>query len=821
MYFRFDRKFNVLKIDDGFARLLRVGASGDLAFEFNYKISQLEAVKRNSLKVNVTVLSKIVPRKPFIPISNGGFNATSTLVRSILTQVIDAKTIVKEQQTHTVAFRSSDISAKINNEILGQLQASPSAQNIQALYSTVLNPVTVGELKNSNQVQPILQYIAHSNLPVSNLETSTSASIDLDSRSVMYEMILRQGLDPSHITNMSHRSVAAIDSLGGLLRPSKVSEQNTDPAVQLLNWYILGEQADPFRTITTQIQDEAVVQVAQSVPQDELEISVPMIIPRFARFQEGATNSQFLVKFDLIDSQTQATIDTIVKPLDVSRHLQLFYTPRKAPLVKTAPSEVSSRVNLEIKQRDQHATRVQVFKKILTRSSTEVEDYVLVGTFPLLSRQASLLVPVEKPVNSAAIYRIVPIGQTGNQGFDYTNVVVRPARYSPLKAVAINAKSTESGIEVEVRQFPPSAVSIEILVRNLTTHETSYRSVGVVNLIDDATRVANYLSVLDTSVAVGRIYEYTARIIYESGTSELSGSAIVDFIKLVPGKVDLRISDLEVTSDNEPNVTFTMNSIVLDENLDVILSLLKRQDIKEYFNNDIAREREFLKSLIAHNVQRVDLTSGIREDFGVVVDEFFDDRALQKNNAVSPLKYGKKYRYEIATLLRAPETMFEMFVKDRVDELTGKSYSFKPSKFLHPLVLTRGIIVTAQGLRTRYSQAAMSHGLVGTLETVEVSLDEQPARIVSPSTARFDKSLNVLTWKVEGSIDQIDHFIITKDVHGVRTLIGKAHSEFEFGNCQYLHAVGPRDRGELKYIITPVFNDYRTGISSITNSVII
>jgi hypothetical protein len=175
----------------------------------------------------------------------------------------------------------------------------------------------------------------------------------------------------------------------------------------------------------------------------------------------------------------------------------------------------------------------------------------------------------------------------------------------------------------------------------------------------------------------------------------------------------------------------------------------------------------------------------------------------------------------VTTLLRQPETMFQEFVKTSVDQVTKKSYNFSPAKFLHPLALTKGIIVTSAGLKTRFAKEPMAHGIVGTLQTVEVSFDNQPARVIDASTARFNKYLNVLTWKLEGSISQVDHFLIVKDVHGVRTVIGKAHSDFKFGNCQYLHPLTSRDKGEIKYIITPVFNDYTLGVPVSTNAVIV
>jgi hypothetical protein len=165
--------------------------------------------------------------------------------------------------------------------------------------------------------------------------------------------------------------------------------------------------------------------------------------------------------------------------------------------------------------------------------------------------------------------------------------------------------------------------------------------------------------------------------------------------------------------------------------------------------------------------------------------------------------------------------MFELLSKQKVDVVTKKAYTFNPAKFNHPLALSRGIIVTSAGLRTRYTKDAMSHGAIGAIESIEISFDDEPAQIIDPSAARFDKFLNVITWKVQGAIDQVDHFLIMKDVHGVRTMIGKTHSEFPYGNCQYLHPVSRRDEGSFSYVIVPIFNNYKTGTQVRTNAVIV
>jgi hypothetical protein len=95
------------------------------------------------------------------------------------------------------------------------------------------------------------------------------------------------------------------------------------------------------------------------------------------------------------------------------------------------------------------------------------------------------------------------------------------------------------------------------------------------------------------------------------------------------------------------------------------------------------------------------------------------------------------------------------------------------------------------------------------------------ANIVDFNVKQFSKNVNLLSWRVQGSIEKVDHFIIMKEVNGVRTVVGKAHSEFAYGNCQYYHNLTRRDIGELKYVIVAVFNDYNTGKLVKSNTIVI
>ncbi len=820
MFFRFNRRYNILNVADDFAHLRKIHPNGDLEFEFFYSVRPHDVVAHEALTVNVSVLSRTIKVKPILENTQLGYVNTRALVDNVLQQMPNAKSAIKQQQDYTVASRNSDISSKINNEIIPQLRAKVPARNIQQLVRPTLTLMPSSDVKESADVKPLLTQIAHAF--TTDITTVNSASLNENPTKLMHDLIVRQGIDPTHIFDLTDRSIASVDALGGILRPAGALEIENSPSTRLLNYHIFPPETHNRPTYTSQVSDDTVVQVLTHEPQTTVEIALTLIIPRSGLTQDGNGNFHFFIKFDLINGKSNVAVDSVSKSLDVARHMQLYYTPRRPPVVKLSKSEVSTRANLEIKQLDPGATAVQVFRKQFFRAVTDVDSYSLIGTYDVKQNEQSLLIQVDSPQNSPILYRVVPMGDQGTQGYEFTNVVIKPPRYRPIKSLALSVLPVDIGIKIEARQIPQQVVAIEFKTRNLTTFESSYRNVGnSVSLIDDTVRTSDYLSIVDKNVSPNNVYEYVARLIYESGTSELTGTATIEFLQPSPGKVDTKIDDVNIDQTTDLNVTFSISTTIIDNNIDVVKRLLQQQDIYEQFKGDVDKEREFLKNLIAHNVQRVDLTTGTREDFGIVTATQFSDVDLRKNQAIQPLKLGHRYRYEVSALLREPETMFDSLVKERVDQVTKKTYTFSPAKFLHPIALTQGTLVSTTGLKTRYAKEPMAHGAIGFMQSIDVSFDDEPARVVDASASRFDKFLNIITWKVQGSLSAVDHFVIMKDVHGVRTLVGKAHSEFTYGNCQYLHPVSRRDEGSFSYVIVPVFNTYETGTQVTTNAVIV
>jgi hypothetical protein len=844
MYFRFQNQAQVLTVEDDFARLVAVLDNGDLQFEFTYSISQSDVIKYNAQKVTIDVESRNIAKKQLLGASQRGAVDTAALVQNIRTAITDAKSTLQQQTKYQIASRDSDITAYINADVIPQLRARAPTSQIPSFNRPRLTSVSAASVKRNNDSQPVLHRVANSAV-VPDLQTTLTASMSVIPQELMHDMITRQGLDPSYALQLTPRAISEDSSRGGLSNPQQAIELVTDPASQLLNFYLFPPTANVPPTTTDDVVDTDMVQVMQTVSSDELDIPCQITLPNSQLFAASTPITQVFVTFNLIDPKTNLAIDSITKTIDLTKYIHVYYTPRVPPVMKASSSPTSMTVSLEIKQIDPGATGIQLYKKSFWTSSTETDDYSLIGSYNVTARDQSLLVYVDQPTKSPVMYRAIAMGQQSIQGFEFTNVIARAARYTPVLAVALTAQQLDTGIQLEVRHLPTNAVAVMFLRWNMTTFDDQFTIAPVISVfdsvpiqsmneptdapnatdvsfIDDAARQSDILTTVDTDVADGNIYRYVARVIYRDGATNDYGDATLAFVQPAPGQVDTSIVDVVVThAAAVPNVTFNITTSTIDTDIDAVKQMLDNQGMTQFFQGDLQAQRDQLMNLIAHSVDRVDLSTGIRESFGILTVSQFDDVSLGKGLSVSPLQYGHRYRYEIYPLLRAAETMFDQLVKSAIDSTTQKSYSFSPAKFLHPYTLSRGVIVTSDGVRQRTAKDPMSFGVVGSITTTEVSFDDDTATITNLTAANFDRVTNVITWQILGNLSQVDHFIVMKQVHGIRTVIGKVHSEFANGACQYVHSLSTHDVGSLNYVVIPVYSDYRVGSESSSNSLIV
>lgn len=812
MYVKVDRTRKYISVDDSYATLLSV-TDDELKFDVRYNADFPAMVRLGSTEVRVSVHSRSTT-----PVFS---DKTTTALGSIddleEARGTSLRKSLAADQTHGYRLTSTrtDVMSKVNNEVIPQLLQSTKPSDIAQLRKSKLKSASASNFKKRAEPVPVIERQM-------TLQPEISGSIRyLNDSKLMLDMMLKSNRDPSTVVSLSTNAASAFELSSGLVG------KRANPVVQFSSdSKLLGRRSLPdgisFPRTSNDLSDSSELSEYTTSVTDEAEVNCTLSIPKRSLRLESSVHSELEVHFDLIQKKTGLQLQRIVKSLDVAEHLRHWYVPKIPPTVSVGRSEQRNRANLQIKQLDPMASAVKVYRKVIGKTVQTLEQYEFMGTFNVKSDQQTLLVPVDIPRESTYVYRVIPTTPDGAHGHVYTNALINPAKPKLISRLSLTCQSTEVGVKLEARSIPSHVAAIRFLVRDLTIRESSFRNVGNDTLLlDDQVRSVGLASVVDTEVTGGHVYEYAAVMIFDGGETKQSETALVEFLSPEKGKVETTIRDFVLTNGAERDVSFTVRTTVSESELDGVKKMLTEQGLADLFSSEIESERDLLQSLVAHNIHRVNLSTGEREDFGVLTSGRFSDSELRANSSVKPLAAGHSYRYDVIPLLRAPETMFDKLSKQSIDHVTKKPYSFKPSKFLHPVTLKSGTLVSPAGLRSIHAKDAMMHGAIGNVKTVEASFAGSRSTLLNASVQTFDRRTNVLTCTIDHAGDEIDHVIVMKEVHGRRTLLAALATFIEASTVTWYHELSSSDVGSMRYIMMPVYGDYSVGAEISSNFIVV
>jgi len=216
-------------------------------------------------------------------------------------------------------------------------------------------------------------------------------------------------------------------------------------------------------------------------------------------------------------------------------------------------------------------------------------------------------------------------------------------------------------------------------------------------------------------------------------------------------------------------------------------------------------------------------------------------------NSVKPVKFGNVYRYDVIPLLREPSTVLKNFVKTvptsqfkrtikttqvitengvptrRIveEEQTFNNYSFKPSKWYHPLTLNQGILVSEGSLKRNYSKNDFQFGNIGSVTSTTVTVGVTKPSVVNIQTGRIKKNTIALRWSINGNQASVDHFLIVLNYLSGRAILGKCSNISVDNKYLFLQEFDENIIGTVSFSVIPVYYDYTYGNDFISPEIIV
>ena len=486
--------------------------------------------------------------------------------------------------------------------------------------------------------------------------------------------------------------------------------------------------------------------------------------------------------------------------------------------------------SLELTQNDEHATKIYLYRRVLPLDEAITNSkYTLVKTINLNKHNKPAIIKDNFCSINPIIYRAICANENGVLCGDFASLVVNQERkkisqkQSLLRRpnfVCLTHKIVNNKIELTTSNVPVDCDAIQLFRRQLSLNEKTFQPISKVIFLKNG--YEDNLTIYDQNIKSGRIYEYVAKLFYEDGHIVVANNnLIVEFEKLENNIINLRIGPPSVRNNNSSlDVNFNINKEVILTKMDLIKELLIQQGTYEQYKDDIKNNKSSLQNLFFTKIVRTNLVTGEEEDFGIVYKNLFSDVEFAKIKNVKPLQYGVQYRYTIYAYMRDPNTLITTIEETKTNKnLT--TFTYKPSKFKHPLTLKLGSIVSDESVKRNHSKSQFSLGNLVDIQYVEIDLRNYIPNISRVVCYKLNSNSNIIKWSINGNSDLIDHFIITLDMLGNKTIVGKCHNITSTSDFQFVDILNNNEAGSMRYGITPVFYDYSNGAQNYSNEIVI
>jgi hypothetical protein len=555
------------------------------------------------------------------------------------------------------------------------------------------------------------------------------------------------------------------------------------------------------------------------------------------------------IKLTVLNSSSEV-LSTVVRAFSIDSALDTYYTPAKSPSI--AVSMLTPGINtIQVIQNDKVATRIELHrKKIDTNRHNVAASFELVNEINLT--HASGITRINDIVNNSKsyIYRVVAVGPRGAKSATFGSAVTsrhftadKISDNSFMSHVSVNADIVSDGIEVTVSNIQLGPIATYVIAIDKTTSNKALRNkhrvVGDVVLLRENSREH---VVVDKNVKNRHIYEYHAVLVYRSGKETISTSYEMCEYMLKhetpdAAQASINTSRPQLTSDrnDEYVIGFDLSGSITESGVAGLLSMLDGLGVSQNFVDELQADRAKFAKLIVFSVERKNTTTGNTEHMGMFeIGKFSDTKELRSIAGVKNLVAGHAYRYTIKLLIRNALTLFASSTQENISLEQLAVYNTKTSKFFSPLSRQLGVIAASSAAAGKEFTSGLRqadefyNGRTGVTMTVDIAIPKQASRVVGINVARGNyRTLadsrtknkrpalsqpnrckeNVVSWAVNGTSADYDHFIVVASYKGnterIATVMPHTNGSYTYSDIKYADKAGT-----VSYSVIPVRSDF-------------
>lgn len=791
-------------------------------YSFSYEIDPSVAIANKASKIVISfskeapnsVQSNNIVSSVGNEVGPSGIDNTK-VISSILRRSSTEKDTAKLETQQSFFSFISDFTSKISNTLttkLTQAKGSPVVVNKRLKFQTV----------NKESTGQNLVVFESTKQPDNTIKTFSSK----DFRRLSEELISVSSVDPSELF-VSQNLIST-----GYSVYSGIETKKNESLVEKFHAQHVKEALNSVTTVDASAKLQATT-ITQPTTTNETAILVEELadIP-----QAMVSDSDFFVTFSVLDFN-ENVLQKITRSVPHSRLISSFNFPLLPPNIQVKKNGVAGNNKIQLVQRDAKAIGVKLYRKVLNQCSNKAtSSFVFVDDIKINLSDGVKYYTDSLAQSGKVIYRAIPYGRNETLGAEFSSTIFNSATsktnyisYSKVgKAksdsfVSIKSTIASEAIKVEVKNIPGDTISLSLLKADITKKPINpifsriSPSPVLVSSSDDS-----YITFFDEGVKKGNLYLYVVELIKRNGSVVTSStSSLIEYNPPVTNLVETRILNIKsVVVGSETDINFEIDTSFIEKDESEIKSILESQGLGQLFTTSLNKSKP--KELFAYRIFRLNQTTGAFADLGNFSDTIFSDIKASSVSGAEKIVQGQEYTYFVYTLLRAPETLLENYEVSIEDPFyASKNYSYKPSKWKHPLTLKQGNIVSPESLSRNHAKSRFGFGDVASITEATISLAEQLPTLFNCRASRITKDTNRITWSVKGDASKIDFFIVILELLGMRTIIGKSHSITSDGNLQFYHFNFDDQKGAMKYIVVPVYYDYSRGREIVSNEVIV